>query len=298
MRSLVRYTALPFFIISAIYYAHYVIAYDVSRPLSLFIFGTSTFIIVLFLEQLYPFKQTWKKLGKEEVKDIFHGLIGTDAGAVIGNWTNATILALVIDLFEQSDMTFLWPSEISFFLQILLIILVSDFGRYWQHRIHHLSSSLWQFHELHHNDNVLNVFKTSRSHLVERVLQQIWMYLLLYLLGVNAEALYYFLMINTVLGVFTHSNLDIECGLFEHILMTPKNHKIHHSVDLKLGNTNFGSFTVIWDRVFGTYTHSKKLEKFEDIEVGVPYLQKHESLFRQVLMPFKRSYLIWKKTFS
>lgn len=298
MRTFIRYVLFPMFMLVSIIVAHGAIAFDIPKPLAIFSFGTLTFIILLFLEQKYPFKQEWKKLNKEEAKDIFHSLFGTNSGAVLGSMINLSLASSVVGFFSNSSQTSLelFPTNSTLLLQIPLIILISDFGRYWQHRLHHKFNALWHFHDLHHNDNVLNVFKTSRSHIIERILQQIWMYLPLYFLGVNQDALFYFLMINSVLGLFTHANLNIECGLFEKVLMTPKNHKIHHSIDLKLGNTNFGSFTVLWDRAFKTYTPSSSLESFEDIEVGVPYLKDHEKLWQQILYPFIRFYRSLKST--
>jgi len=114
------------------------------------------------------------------------------------------------------------------------------------------------------------------------------MFFPLFLLGVNKDALYMYILLNSMLGLFTHSNLDIRCGIFEEIFMCPRNHKLHHSLNMKHGNTNFGSTTVIWDRVFQTFTHPNILKDFSQIEVGTEKDKKHSDLFNQVLEPFKK----------
>jgi sterol desaturase/sphingolipid hydroxylase (fatty acid hydroxylase superfamily) len=264
------------------------------RPLSLFTYITSLFFLVLLSEQFFPFKESWKGLGVEEIKDVVHSLLGTNLGTLLGSVFNTFIAAVIIGYSNILDGLNLWPNHLHISVQVLLLIVLSDFGRYWQHRLHHRFKTLWLFHELHHSDKKLNVFKASRSHILERFLQQICMYLPLVIIGVNQDALYYFLMINSVLGLFTHSNMDIRCGWFENILMTPRNHKIHHSIDMIEGNSNFGSFTVIWDRLFGTFIHSSSLGDFDSIEVGTAYLDGHETLYTQYFGPFIKAYKRFK----
>jgi sterol desaturase/sphingolipid hydroxylase (fatty acid hydroxylase superfamily) len=272
----------------------FVVSSNMSKSLSLFTFVTGLFFLILLSEQLFPFKGEWKGLGREELKDVVHSLLGTNLGTLLGSLSNTLIASVIIKYSFLSDQFSLWPNQLHIFIQVLLLILLSDFGRYWQHRLHHKYSSLWSFHELHHSDKKLNVFKASRSHIVERFFQQIFMYLPLVIIGVNKDALFYFLMINSVLGLFTHANMDIRCGWFENILMTPRNHKIHHSIDLVEGNSNFGSFTVIWDRAFGTFIHSDTLKDFDDIKVGTSTLEGNEPLFDQYFGPFIKIFKIFK----
>ncbi len=39
----------------------------------------------------------------------------------------------------------------------------------------------------------------------------------------------------------------------QRLLVTPHFHRIHHSIDLKEGNSNFGVMLPIWDMIFGTH---------------------------------------------
>jgi sterol desaturase/sphingolipid hydroxylase (fatty acid hydroxylase superfamily) len=52
-------------------------------------------------------------------------------------------------------------------------------------------------------------------------------------------------------------------------LTTPQEHLLHHTVDLQ---GNYGNFTVLWDRVFGTYLDPVKREH-QDHALGLPYDQ-------------------------
>jgi sterol desaturase/sphingolipid hydroxylase (fatty acid hydroxylase superfamily) len=290
MRTFVKYYYFPATMLITVLFSIWIVESQLSKSLAIFTFVTSLFFLVLLSEQLFPYKEKWKGLGREELKDVVHSLLGTNLGTVLGSVFNTFIAATIIQYSSVLDGFNLWPIQIHMSFQVLILIVLSDFGRYWQHRLHHKYSSLWLFHELHHSDKKLNVFKASRSHIVERFVQQICMYLPLIIIGVNQDALFYFLMINSVLGLFTHANMDIRCGWFENVLMTPRNHKIHHSKDMVEGNSNFGSFTVIWDRIHGTFIHSSSLKDFDYIEVGTAYLDSHQSLYTQYFGPFIKTF--------
>ncbi len=52
-------------------------------------------------------------------------------------------------------------------------------------------------------------------------------------------------------------------------LTTPQEHLLHHTVDLE---GNYGNFTVLWDRLFGTYL-DPTLERHQGHALGLPYDQ-------------------------
>lgn len=73
------------------------------------------------------------------------------------------------------------------------------------------------------------------------------------LLGVPAEISLWYAAFNVFIGLITHSNVDVECGIFNHFLSTPNLHRWHHSPFQPETDTNFGETTMVWDRLFGTY---------------------------------------------
>jgi sterol desaturase/sphingolipid hydroxylase (fatty acid hydroxylase superfamily) len=52
-------------------------------------------------------------------------------------------------------------------------------------------------------------------------------------------------------------------------LTTPQEHLLHHTVDLQ---GNYGNFTVLWDRLFGTYLDPTRSE-YQNRALGLPYDQ-------------------------
>jgi len=52
---------------------------------------------------------------------------------------------------------------------------------------------------------------------------------------------------------FLHSNVRADFGLLQWILVTPQSHRIHHSIEERHYDRNYGTYFCIWDRLFGTH---------------------------------------------
>jgi sterol desaturase/sphingolipid hydroxylase (fatty acid hydroxylase superfamily) len=50
------------------------------------------------------------------------------------------------------------------------------------------------------------------------------------------------------------------------LISSPSMHKVHHSRDERFADRNYGNIFTIWDRMFGTFVHSKY---GRDIDYGV-----------------------------
>lgn len=73
------------------------------------------------------------------------------------------------------------------------------------------------------------------------------------LLGVN---LFIFLF-NVAGSNLRHSHICLRFGKWELFFISPAQHQIHHSVQLKHFNKNFGSTLAIWDSLFNSLLLSK-----------------------------------------
>lgn len=188
----------------------------------------------------------------------------------------------------------------------LALFIVSDFTRYWLHRIMHIVPFLWEFHKVHHSARVLTPITFYRIHPVENLLfgfryalsigvvSGVFIYLFGAMIGIVE-----ILGANILLFIFSlagsnlrHSHIKIRYPKsVESFLISPYQHQIHHSN--KYVNKNFGGYLAVWDRVFGTLIHSKNVKKFRTgIEV------KNFQTINQILFtPFVKSYkkIIGKK---
>jgi sterol desaturase/sphingolipid hydroxylase (fatty acid hydroxylase superfamily) len=54
-------------------------------------------------------------------------------------------------------------------------------------------------------------------------------------------------------GLLQHTSLVRTLGPLDSVLMTPRNHRVHHASNQRYLDANFGGTLVVWDRLFGTF---------------------------------------------
>ena len=147
------------------------------------------------------------------------------------------------------------------------LFLLDDAARYMVHRTLHRLPILWCFHKVHHTAETLTPFTVYRTHPVEGmvfalrtvVVQAVATAGFVFFFGERAE-LFTLLGANAFLFTFNvagsnlrHSHVWIGYGrIVEHLLISPAQHQLHHSVDPRHGDANFGAVLAIWDWVGGS----------------------------------------------
>lgn len=188
----------------------------------------------------------------------------------------------------------------------LTLFIVSDFTRYWIHRLLHTIPYLWEFHKVHHSAKVLTPITFYRVHPIENILfgfryalsigivTGVFIYLfgaiigIVEILGVNI-----FLFLFALAGSnLRHSHIKIRYpNIIEKIIISPFAHQLHHST--KYYNKNFGGYLSIWDNLFGTMQVSKNiLDKKEKLQFGIE-TKDFQNISNLLFMPFIK---ISKKT--
>jgi sterol desaturase/sphingolipid hydroxylase (fatty acid hydroxylase superfamily) len=150
-------------------------------------------------------------------------------------------------------------------LQFGLLVVIRSFVAYWQHRICHTNSFLWQFHRFHHAAPEMNGLNDYRATPLVVAMTGGPGMVVVQLLGkphshdhltaTIAISLYifYFAAIDLYAHV-VHTRWDTSFGwLGRHVLVSPAYHRIHHSALQPHKDKNFSPDLVIWDRLFGTY---------------------------------------------
>ncbi len=211
-------------------------------------------ILISLSERLMPYEQTWLRRDGETFNDFAHTLLnkgGVQIVAAIGTSFPMAVATVAQPLF--SPPTFLWPHNAPLFLQVILGLIVAEFGLYIAHRVAHENLSLWRFHALHHSVERLWVINTGRFHFIDSLLKIALSQIPLYLLGAPLAVFLWIGAVTAFVGLLTHCNIDVRTGPLDWILSTPRLHRWHHSRLLAEGNTNYGENLVLWDQIFGTY---------------------------------------------
>jgi sterol desaturase/sphingolipid hydroxylase (fatty acid hydroxylase superfamily) len=145
-----------------------------------------------------------------------------------------------------------WP----WLVKAVLAFIILDFAVWMQHLAMHRYPVLWRMHAVHHSDRDLDVTTALRFHPFELVFSAIYKSIWVALLGVPVIIVLLFELWLNANALFNHSNIRLPQALdrlLRKILVTPDMHLIHHSIDRKDQNRNFGFALTIWDRVFKTY---------------------------------------------
>ena len=146
------------------------------------------------------------------------------------------------------------------------IALVSlDLGNYAAHSLMHRYDALWEIHKIHHSSRALDWLATFRSHIFEQILRQLLAPIILILVGVPLEAVVLGSSVFYAWAMFIHSNLGLNLGAIEPVLVTPRLHRLHH--DSNNTNKNFGTVFTLWDRLLGKLDVR---ESSTDVIFGVP----------------------------
>ncbi len=286
MRTALKYAAFPLVLVGGTAATFGLAGLGLKVPLAATLVGVCVFLAVFTLERVIPHRPEWNRPDGQFPNDVAHTIFGSGLGAALGDFLNTLWTGAVVAWVTERWGGTVWPASWPMPVQVLLVYLVADLGRYVQHRLHHGVPALWRYHELHHSGEALTAIKASRSHLVERVLQQLFMYGPLFVLGVSPEALWWFVIPNSFLGPFSHCNADVRLGFLEYLVMGPKNHRLHHSAQPEHFGSNFSSATVVWDVVFGTWTNPYKTPSPE--RVGIDGDVTPKGFFAQIVEPLRR----------
>ena len=150
------------------------------------------------------------------------------------------------------------PKYVSEICVAILMVILFDFFQYWSHRLQHTRMLYRPLHQFHHNVR-MTVLVGYRHHPLENIYIYFLISLpttLLYRI-VGPGGNYMWIQASLLfIAIFTHADISIpEIPIISAVMILPNHHRIHHSALEGHWDKNFGNFTTIWDRLFGTYVH-------------------------------------------
>ncbi len=234
---------------------------------------------LFFLERLMPYRREWIKSDGQEFPDLAHTLLNK---GLIQFALFLLLISGIIETMGDKPAYSFWPSGLPVYVQVLIAMIVSEFGLYWAHRLAHTWNFLWRFHSVHHSVEKLWFFNTGRFHFIDTFCSLLFSIPLLYLMGVPGEIFIYFSSITAFIGLLTHCNVYMHGGLLSYIFNTPNLHRWHHSKKVEEGNNNYGENLMIFDILFGTYYFPR------DSHVGTIGIKEHmpKAFVSQLVAPF------------
>ena len=174
---------------------------------------------------------------------------------------------------------------------IVLSVLVLDLAIYLQHLMFHAVPLFWRLHRVHHADLDIDVTTGARFHPVEIVLSMLIKFAVILALGAPALGVLLFEILLNATSMFNHANVRLPVpidGVLRLLVVTPDMHRVHHSVDPRETNSNFGFNLPWWDRLFGTY-RAQPLAGHAAMTIGIEQFRSARELWldRMLLQPFR-----------
>lgn len=179
-----------------------------------------------------------------------------------------------------------WP----WWAALALTVVVIDLSAYLQHYLLHRVPVLWRLHRTHHSDEDYDFTTGVRFHPFENIYSTAFLMGAILLLGAPPAAVFLSQLVTVAVVFGEHANVRIPTAVdrvLRLVLVTPDMHRIHHSEDMREGNSNFASLFSFWDRLFRTYV-DQPAAGHDGMAFGVPELagRKHQTLPWMLAQPF------------
>lgn len=158
--------------------------------------------------------------------------------------------ALGIRALITIPLEFSWMGVAAIIATPLAAAAIYDFFFYWCHRAEH--RWLWRFHAVHHSIRDMNTVNAFH-HITEPLFQAVMILLPASLIandtGIVAPLMIVLLHFQASL---IHSPVKLHLGPLGALIVDNRFHRIHHSLEERHFDKNFGAFTTIWDHLFGS----------------------------------------------
>lgn len=238
-------------------------------------------VTLFFLERWMPHEEKWRESDGQLPVDIAHTLSSKGTVQMLLLVNGMIGLADVAEGGSLTAYSF-WPLGLPLAVQVVLAVVVSEFGLYWAHRLAHEWKWMWRFHAIHHSVRKLWFANTGRFHIVDSLISIVFGLVPLILLGAPMEMVKWVACVTAFIGMLTHCNVDLRFGWLSWVFNTPELHRWHHSKDLREGNKNYGENIMIWDVLFRTYFNEARRPP---VDIGIQeYMPRR--FYQQLLWPF------------
>jgi len=204
------------------------------------------FLVFIILELIWiqyvrPYHFSWKESLASLGVAIGHGISGFLLKPIL--------LGIVYKVWELR----LFSLSISNFLDLIVLFLGIEFFYYWYHRASHEISWLWVTHLVHHSPKYFNLSGAYRLGWTGLLSGYIIFFLPLIWIGFPPISVLSGISLNLMYQFWIHTELIPKLGIVEWVFNTPSHHRVHHGMNPRYLNCNYGGVLIIFDRLFGTF---------------------------------------------
>lgn len=239
-----------------------------------------TAILLTCFEYIFPRDPSWNYFSKKgfRLKEAAMDTGFYFYGEVLSKIILLPVASFIVDYLKTiTDLPIVLP--FNGITQIILLVLLIDFMRYWIHRLQHQHAFLWRWHALHHCAPRLSAITATRSHPIDDLMLYLPETILVLVLGFDIHVVAAMYSVVWSISLIKHANLNLNVNWFSKFFQLPRYHLIHHELHGPKDPTyNFSEIMTFWDHVFGTF---KDIPISPQHQVGVE-TDTHRSTFREL----------------
>lgn len=157
------------------------------------------------------------------------------------------------------EATAIWDLPADAWWVWLGALLVYDLCYYWHHRLGHECAVLWAAHAVHHQSEDYNLSTALRQTSSGWIGGWLF-YLPMAVVGVPPVVFAAVALIDLLYQYWVHTQQIGRLGWFDRVFCAPSNHRVHHAVNDKYVDKNYGGILIVWDRLFGTFEEEDDAE--------------------------------------
>jgi len=253
-----------------------------SIPWMLIVTSSLITLTVLLLEFVHERHAGWRMNWQEFRTDLFYVVLSSTVIA----WLSKTLAEdPLLALKDWLGISTAWMAQVPWLVQVIMVVVILEFGQYWMHRLMHNVTPFWLTHAPHHHITQLNAAKGYVGNPIELFLISLSV---LAFFDFDLTALFAGLNVLNVVSTFAHANVKADPPIwYSFVFTTIRHHSLHHSTDYEATRCNYGNSLILLDRIFGTYKEG------EGVLVGQDD-RKRLTIWEQTIFPFVPLIDRWK----
>ena len=221
------------------------------NPSQIIVLATPVFLLLIALEFAWELRTRRGSFGlADAINSLSLGIL-SQISAVFTRLLRIglyTAVAGSLSLVPAEAAQAFWTSWYGW----LLALLFYDFCYYWHHRLGHEVGVLWAAHVVHHQSEHYNLTTALRQTSTGALLGWVF-YLPMALAGVPPLVFGVVALIDLLYQFWVHTEHVPRLGWFDRWFCSPSNHRVHHAVNDRYLDRNYGGVLIVWDRLFGTF---------------------------------------------
>ncbi|SET89515.1 lysoplasmalogenase family protein [Variovorax sp. OV084] len=226
------------------------------RPGQIIVLATPVFFLLIAIEFAVGRMRARRGTGHDTyrladaVNSIGLGMLSQISAVLTGLLRIGIYTAVysAVALFPQEAARDFWTTWYGW----LLALVFYDFCYYWLHRMGHESAILWAAHVVHHQSQHYNLSTALRQTSSGALLGWVF-YLPMAVAGVPPLVFGVVALVDLLYQFWVHTEQVGKLGWFDRWFCSPSNHRVHHAVNDKYLDRNYGGILIVWDRMFGSF---------------------------------------------